>query len=117
MVRLLFLLPLLILIVDFALSNQAPVRLGLWPTGLNLPLPLSVAVLLIGGLCFILGAGVTWAGRIAANARASLAERTVAQLRAQLAARPVAVPAPTTTAPALTAPIATAPGSSLALTR
>ena len=88
MVRLLVLIPVVIVIVAFALSNQMPVQLGLWPTGLVWDVPLSVAVLAVGGGCFVLGAVVTWAGRIAANARAMQAERTVAQLRAQLAERP-----------------------------
>lgn len=88
MVRLLLLVPVLLLIVVFALSNQVPVQLGLWPTGLTTELPVSIAILAVGGLGFILGAMVSWAGRIAANARASMAERQVASLRAQLAAQP-----------------------------
>ena len=92
MIRLLLLIPVLILIIAFALSNQAPVQLGLWPTGITTELPLSIAVLAIGAICFVLGAAFTWAGRIAATARAMQAERTVAVLRAQLAARPTAIP-------------------------
>lgn len=91
MIRLLLLIPVLILIIAFALSNQAPVQLGLWPTGITTELPLSIAVLAIGAMCFVLGAAFTWAGRIAATARAIQAERTVAVLRAQLADRPVAI--------------------------
>ncbi len=106
MLRLLLLLPILLLIVVFALSNQAPVQLGLWPTGLLWTAPTSVAVLSIGALCFILGAGVTWAGRIAATARAKQAEQTVAQLRAKLAERTSAAPVAART-----------PGTSVALSR
>ena len=40
--RLLIGLPLLLLLVLFALSNTAPVRLGLWPTDYALQLPLSL---------------------------------------------------------------------------
>ena len=101
MIRVLLLIPVLILIIAFALTNQAPVQLGLWPTGITTELPLSVAVLAVGALCFVLGAVFTWAGRIAATARAKQAERTVTQLRAQLAERPT--------------PVASAPGTGVAL--
>ena len=43
--RLLIALPLLLIMVLFALSNTAPVRLHLWPTDYALELPLSLAVL------------------------------------------------------------------------
>ena len=91
MTRLILLIPVFVLIIAFALSNQAPAQLGLWPTGLVWTVPLSIAVLTVGALCFVLGAAVTWAGRIAATARAIQAERTIAQLRAQLAERPTIV--------------------------
>lgn len=91
MIRLLLLIPVFVLIVAFALSNQTPVQLGFWPTGLIWETPLSIAVLVVGALCFVLGAAVTWVGRIAATARAAQAERTIAKLRAQLAERPTTV--------------------------
>lgn len=89
MIRILLLLPVLLLIIDFALSNQVPVQLTLWPTGVTTELPLSVAVLGIGALCFVAGAAVTWGGRIAATARARLAERNLALVQA----KPVPTPA------------------------
>lgn len=91
MVRIILLIPVLLLIVDFALSNQTLVQLTLWPTGIVTELPVSVAALALGGLCFVLGAAMTWGGRIAAGARARQAEQTVQQLRAKLAERPLVV--------------------------
>ena len=91
MVRIILLVPVLLLIVDFALSNQTLVQLTLWPTGIVTELPVSVAALALGGLCFVLGAAVTWGGRFAAGARARQAEQTVQQLRAKLAERPLVV--------------------------
>ena len=91
MVRIILLIPVLLLIVDFALSNQTLVQLTLWPTGIVTELPVSVAALALGGLCFVLGAAMTWGGRIAAGARARQAEQTVQQLRATLAERPLVV--------------------------
>ena len=88
MIRILLLLPVLVLIIDFALSNQGPVQLTLWPTGVTTELPLSVAILGIGALCFVAGAAVTWGGRIAATARARLAERNLAQVQAKPAPAP-----------------------------
>jgi len=92
MIRIGLLIPVLLLIVDFALSNQTLVQLTLWPTGIVTELPVSVAALALGGLCFVLGAATTWGGRIAAVARARQAEQSVQQLRAKLAERPVVPP-------------------------
>ena len=43
--RLLILAPFLVLLVLFALSNTAPVQIGLWPTGWSLEAPLSLVIL------------------------------------------------------------------------
>ena len=93
--RVLLAIPLLILLVAFALSNPQLVRLGLWPTDIQLDAPLSVAVLVAAGVFFIVGATMTWTGAVAARARARRAERVVRQLEAQidaLRARPATVP-------------------------
>jgi uncharacterized protein YqfA (UPF0365 family) len=44
--RLLLLSPLLLLLVLFALSNTVIVPIGLWPTGIALQAPVSVAILI-----------------------------------------------------------------------
>jgi uncharacterized integral membrane protein len=85
MIRILISIPLLIVLIAFALSNQQPVRLGLWPTDILLDVPLSVAVLVAAGIFFVLGAFMIWTGAVASRTRARRAERTVRELRAQVA--------------------------------
>ena len=82
--RVLLAIPLLILLVAFALSNQQPVRVGLWPTDIQLDVPLSVAVLVAAFLFFLVGAFMTWTTALAQRARARQAERAVRQLEAQV---------------------------------
>ncbi len=92
MVRLLLMLPVLIVLIAFALSNQQPVRLGLWPTDVQVDLPISIAVLIAAGVFFVVGAFVTWGASVAARSRARRAERQVRALEnevATLRARPV----------------------------
>lgn len=84
--RILIAIPLLVLLVAFALSNQQLVRLGLWPTDILVDMPLSVAVLIAAGVFFIVGGFMTWATALAARARARRAERQVRQLEAQIEA-------------------------------
>lgn len=89
--RVLLAIPLLILLVAFALSNQQSVLVGLWPTDIQMQMPLSVAVLIAGGLFFVIGAFVTWTGAVSARGRTRAAERRIRQLQAQvetLRARP-----------------------------
>ena len=82
--RILIAIPCLILLIAFALSNQGAVRLGLWPTDVQLDVPLSVAVLAAAGLFFVVGAMMTWSGSFALRARARRAEASVRRLEAQL---------------------------------
>ena len=84
MLGLIFAAPFLLLLVVFALSNQQPVTLGLWPTDLALEAPLSLAVLGSGGFFFILGALVVGLGSIAQRRRARRAERRVQALENEL---------------------------------
>jgi uncharacterized integral membrane protein len=95
MVRILILLPFLILLVAFALSNPQPVPLGIWPTDFTVELPVSIAVLVSSGVFFFLGALFIWFGAQGARGRARRAERRIAALEAELKARnAVAVSAP-----------------------
>lgn len=84
--RALIALPFLAVLVAFALSNQQPVRIVLWPTDISLDVPLSVAVLVISGVFFIAGALLTWLSTIALRSRARRAEETARQLRHQVEA-------------------------------
>jgi uncharacterized integral membrane protein len=85
MIRILISIPLLIVLIAFALSNQQPVQLGLWPTDIVLSVPLSVAILVAAAIFFVVGAFMTWAGAVASRGRARRAERSVRELRAQVA--------------------------------
>ncbi len=91
--RILLAVPLLFILVLFALSNKQTVALGLWPTDIQLELPVSIAVLGIAGLFFLFGALVAWSGTLAERTRARRAEATIRQLEAQLAATRAARPA------------------------
>jgi uncharacterized integral membrane protein len=87
MLRFLFLLPFLVLLVAFALSNPQPVPLGLWPTDYSVEAPVSIAILIASGIFFFLGALFTWFGTLAARGRHRRAERRAAALEAELKAR------------------------------
>ena len=83
--RVLLAAPLLFILVLFALSNKQAVELGLWPTDVQIELPVSLAVLGIAGLFFLFGALVAWSEALSERSRAKRAEATVRQLEAQLA--------------------------------
>jgi putative membrane protein len=83
--RVLLAAPLLFILILFALSNKQAVELGLWPTDVQIELPVSIAVLTIAGLFFLFGALVAWSGTLSERTRAKRAEATVRQLEAQLA--------------------------------
>ena len=83
--RLLIAVPLLLLLVLFALSNRKPVPVGLWPTDLVFDVPLSLAVLVAMGAAFLVGALFVWFSALAQRARARRAEAQVRLLDEQLA--------------------------------
>lgn len=70
MLRWLLIGPFVLVIVLFALSNSAPVGLRLWPFDLSWQAPLSLAVLIIAGVFFLLGAIIAWLGSLPARGRA-----------------------------------------------
>ena len=82
--RLLIALPFLLLLVLFALSNTAPVRLRLWPTDYALELPLSLAVLGAMAVAFLLGGALVWLSELAQRRRARRAEQALRLLEAQV---------------------------------
>lgn len=85
MIRLLLSVPVLVLVVLFALSNKQSVRVVLWPTDYALDAPLSLLVLLAAGLAFLVGALLAWSSALPVKRRARRAESTVRALEGQLA--------------------------------
>jgi|tagenome__1003787_1003787.scaffolds.fasta_scaffold20154325_2 putative membrane protein len=82
--RLLIALPLLLLLVLFALSNQQPVSLRVWPTDYAATLPLSLAVLAAMAVAFLAGGLLVWVSELVQRRRARRAEQTVRLLEAQV---------------------------------
>jgi len=82
--RLLLTLPLLVLLVLFALSNTQPVRLGLWPTDFALEVPLSIAVLGAMAIAFLAGGMVVWINELGQRRRAREAEHRARLLEAEI---------------------------------
>ena len=86
MLRFLLLLPFLLLVVLFVVSNTAPVALRLWPTAWSLEAPLALAMLGAMAIAFLLGALFTWLPALGARRRARRAEARVAALVQEIAA-------------------------------
>ena len=82
--RLVILALFLLLLVLFALSNTAPVRVGLWATGWSLEAPLSLAILGGMALAFLIGGLLVWIAELRQRRRARRAEQTVRLLEAQM---------------------------------
>ncbi|MBW8270612.1 lipopolysaccharide assembly protein LapA domain-containing protein [Caldovatus aquaticus] len=84
--RWVLILPLLVLLVLFALSNREAVALRLWPFDLALVAPVGVAMLVLAAVGFLAGALVAWAASLGARRRARRLERAAKALEAELAA-------------------------------
>jgi uncharacterized integral membrane protein len=84
MLKYIIAIPLLVILVAFALSNTEIVHLRLWPTDYTLDVALSVAVLVAMGVAFLIGALLLWFAAIGANGRARRAERALARVQAEL---------------------------------
>jgi lipopolysaccharide assembly protein A len=82
--RLLIGIPLLLVMVLFALSNRAPVTLVLWPTDFSLELPLSLAILSAMAIAFLVGGVLVWFSVLAQRRRARRAEQEVRLLEAEV---------------------------------
>jgi uncharacterized integral membrane protein len=110
--RLLIAIPLLLLVVLFALSNTQNVHLGLWPLPANYAFdaPLSIIVLAGMAIAFMLGALELWFTALGARRRARRAENQVKLLEAQIQelkarnAAPVVPAAPPDTMPVTLSP-------------
>ena len=82
--RALLAIPFVLLLVSFALSNRAPVTLGLWPTDLTLEMPLSAAILVGMALAFLAGAATTWIAAFGHRRRANRAETALRMAQKQI---------------------------------
>jgi lipopolysaccharide assembly protein A len=60
LLRWIFGIPVLLLLILFALSNTEPVSLRLFPTDFSLEVPLSLAILAAMGIGFLLGGLRVW---------------------------------------------------------
>lgn len=85
-------LPILVILVSFALSNRTPVQIGLWPTGISVEIPVSLAVLIAAGLAFVVGGLTVWLAAFPQRGRARRAEHTVRLLEDQVKALKARLP-------------------------
>jgi putative membrane protein len=84
MLRVILLLPVIVVLVMFGLSNREEVLLHLWPFDLAWAVPLSTAMLVFAAVFFLFGAMVAWAAGLQARARARRSERAAQVLEAEL---------------------------------
>jgi uncharacterized integral membrane protein len=84
--RLVILIPLLLLLVLFALTNTAALKLGLWPTDYTMTLPTSIVILGAMAVAFLAGAFFVWVSELGQRRRARQAEHAVALLEEQVIA-------------------------------
>ncbi len=84
--RLLIVIPLLLLLVLFALSNTSALKLGLWPTDYTIEWPASVVILGAMAVAFLAGAFVVWIGELGQRRRARRAEQAMKLLEEQVKA-------------------------------
>ena len=78
MIRILISIPLLIILIAFALSNQQPEMFNF-----NVSSMLLVMVVL-AAIFFVVGAVMTWTSAVASRSRARRAERHVRELQARI---------------------------------
>jgi uncharacterized integral membrane protein len=84
--RLAIIIPLLLLLVLFLLSNSAALKLGLWPTDYTVTLPASLVILGAMAVAFLAGAFLVWVSEVSRRRRARQAEQAVAVLEEQVKA-------------------------------
>jgi uncharacterized membrane protein YciS (DUF1049 family) len=84
MLRLILLLPVLVVLVLFGLSNREEVLLRLWPLDFTWVVPLSTAMLIFAAVFFLCGALVASTAGLRHRTRARRAERAAQVLEAEL---------------------------------
>lgn len=82
--RLLIVVPLLLLLVVFVLSNREPVAIGFWPTDMRWDVPLSLAILIAAAVALVFGAAMVWISELDRRRRARRAEAAVRLLEEQV---------------------------------
>jgi lipopolysaccharide assembly protein A len=92
--RWLLLLPALLVLILFALSNQDPVTLRLWPLEGSVEALQSVAIMVIAAAAFLCGALVAWFASLPDRARADRVARSAAVMEAELAELRARTPRP-----------------------
>lgn len=97
--RLLSVVPFLLVLVLFALSNRQDVTLGFWPTDLAVTLPLSLAILVAMAAAFLAGALMVWVPSLGVRLRARRLAREARTLQARLASREAAAAQSSTAMP------------------
>jgi len=85
-VRLLIVVPLLLLLVLFTLSNRTPLHLTLWPTGFSMDLAASLVILGAMAVAFLAGAFLVWFSELGQRRRVRHAEQAVKLLEDQVKA-------------------------------
>lgn len=86
MLRTLIALPVLIVLILFALSNPQNVTLTFWPTDFKLVAPVSAAILVGAAASFLLGSLFVWLPALSARRRARRFERAARKLESQVSA-------------------------------
>lgn len=97
LLRLALLVPLLVVLVVFTLTNRQTVLLSFWPTPASLEAPVSLVLLAALGGGMLLGAAMLSGGTLRLRWRARRAEQARAMLEAELRrvrANPPAPPLP-----------------------
>lgn len=84
MLGVILLLPVIVVLVLFGLSNRQEVQLHLWPFDLAWAVPLSTAMLIFAAVFFLFGALVAWGAGLRGRVRARRAERAAQVLEAEL---------------------------------
>ena len=84
MVRLLLIVPLLVLLVTFALSNSHDVRVALWPVPGAVEIPVSIALLVAMAVGVLFGAVMLWVPALGLRRRARRAEQAAELLESQI---------------------------------
>lgn len=84
MLRTLLFLPVLIVLILFALSNPAPVTLTFWPTDFRFTTPVSAAILVSAAAAFVVGGLFVWFPALCTRRRARRFERATRRLEAQV---------------------------------
>lgn len=76
--------PFLALLVLFALTNTATLKLGLWPTDYTIEWPASAVILVAMAVAFMAGALLMWVSELGQRRRARRAEHALRLLEEQV---------------------------------